>query len=184
MNMTVMRSTQQVQDLFKPLLGQVAWSVGGGVGSMLTLEFGAPHIIVREPKVPNRKRSERVRRLFARRLVTVRGDWHLWIQYCDWKISVSDGSCDSESFDWRHPDECLRDLDGQRLVSVGGGALPNSWKFAFDLGGVLEVWPSTEYKPTNDLWGLYRWDNEAQNLRFIVSAQNDGMLDFENAWHE
>jgi hypothetical protein len=52
------------------------------------------------------------------------------------KISVSDGSCDSESFDWRQPDECLRDLDGQRLVSVGGGALPNSWKFAFDLGGV------------------------------------------------
>jgi hypothetical protein len=46
-----MTPTQQVQDLFKPLLGQFAWSVDGGVGSMLTLEFGAPHIIVREPKV-------------------------------------------------------------------------------------------------------------------------------------
>ena len=46
--------TQQIQDLFKPLLGQFAWNVRGGVGSMLTLEFGAPHIIVREPDRPPR----------------------------------------------------------------------------------------------------------------------------------
>jgi hypothetical protein len=52
---------------------------------------------------------------------------------------VSDGSCDSESFDWRRSDECLRDLDGQRLVGVGGGSLPNSWKFEFDLGGIFEL---------------------------------------------
>jgi len=111
--------TQQVQDLFKPLLGQFAWNVDGGVGSMLTLEFGTPHIIVSEPRVPSPGGSERVRRHLRRRHVTVRGDWHLWIQYCDWKISVSDGSCDSESFDWRQPDECLADLDGQRLIGVG-----------------------------------------------------------------
>jgi hypothetical protein len=182
--MPVMTSTQQVQDLFKPLLGQAAWSVQGGVGSMLTLEFGTPHIIVREPKVLRAAASERVRRHFRRRQVSVAGDWHLWIQYCDWKISVSDGSCDSESFDWRQPNECLRDLDGQRLIGVGAGALPNSWRFEFDLGGVLEVWPSTEYKPTNDLWGLYGWDDETQNLRFVVSVHNNGTLNLENAWHE
>jgi hypothetical protein len=44
--------TQQIQDLFKPLLGHFAWNVRGGVGSMLTLESGAPHIIVREPSSP------------------------------------------------------------------------------------------------------------------------------------
>jgi hypothetical protein len=146
---------------------------------MLTLEFGAPHVIVREPIVPRAATSERVRRLLRRRHITVVGDWDLFIQYCDWKISVSAGSSDSESFDWRRPDECLRDLDGQRLV--GGGSLPNSWKFEFDLGGVLELRPSTEYKATNDLWGLYRWDGDTQNLRFIVSVHNDGTVDFEGA---
>jgi hypothetical protein len=133
--------TQQVQDLFKPLLGQFAWNVDGGVGSMLTLEFGAPHILVREPRVPSPGGSERVRRHLRRRHVSVVGDWHLWIQYCDWKISVADGSCDSENFDWRRPDECLGDLDGQRLIGVGVGSLPNSWKFEFDLGGALGLWP-------------------------------------------
>jgi hypothetical protein len=31
--------TQQIQDLFKPFLGQLAWNIRGGVGSRLTLEF-------------------------------------------------------------------------------------------------------------------------------------------------
>jgi hypothetical protein len=88
---------------------------------------------------------------------------------------------DSESFDWRRPDECLRDLDGQRLAGVGGGSLPNSWKFEFDLGGVFELWPSTEYKATNDLWGLYGWNGDIQEMRFIVSVHNDGTVDFEKA---
>ena len=87
---------------------------------MLTLEFGAPHVLIREPRVPRPGGSERVRRHLRRRHVRIGGDWHLWIQYCDWKISVSDGSCDSESFDWQRPDECLNDLDGQRLIGVGG----------------------------------------------------------------
>jgi hypothetical protein len=179
-----MTPTQQINTLFKPLLGQFAWNVSGGVGSMLTLEFGAPHITVRDPVAPRAAKSERVRRHLRRRHVSIVGDWDLFVQYCNWKISVSDGSCDSDSFDWRQPNECLRDLDGQRLVSAGAGSLANSWKFEFDLGGVLELWPSPEYKPTNDLWGLYGWDDETQNLRFIVSVHNDGMLDFENAWHE
>jgi hypothetical protein len=176
-----MTPTQQIQDLFKPLLAQFAWNVTGGVGSMLTLEFGAPHITIREPVVPRAARSERVRRHLRRRLVTVVGDWDLFIQYCNWKISVSAGSADSESFDWRQPDECLRDLDGQRLIGVGGGSLPNSWKFEFDLGGVLELWPSTAYRATNDLWGLYGWDGDTQEMRFIVSVHNDGTVDFEEA---
>jgi hypothetical protein len=174
--MPLMTPTQQVQDLFKPLLGQFAWSVDGGVGSMLTLEFGAPHIIVREPIVPRNATSERVRRHLRRRHVRVGGDWHLWI-YCDWKISVADGSSDSENFDWRQPDECLNDLDGQRLVGVGPGSLPNSWKFEFDLGGALELWPSIEYEATDNLWSLYRW-SAAPDSRFVAAAQSDGALVF------
>jgi hypothetical protein len=147
---------------------------------MLTLEFGAPHLSVREPIVSRAATSERVRRNLRRRQISVVGDWHLWIQYCDWKISVADGSADSENFDWRQPDECLRDLDGQRLLGVGGGSSPNSWTFEFELGDVLELWPSTEYEATDDLWRLYSWD-DTQNLRFIVSMRNDETVYFEDA---
>jgi hypothetical protein len=69
-NVPATTPTQQISDLLKPLLGQLAWNVSGGVGSMLTLEFGAPHITVREPIVPRAARSERARRLLRRRHVT------------------------------------------------------------------------------------------------------------------
>ncbi len=145
---------------------------------MLILEFGEPHIRIREPIVPRAATSERVRRHLRRRHVSVVGDWHFWIQYCDWKISVSDGSCDSENFDWRQPDECLRDLDGQRLLSVSGGSLANSWKFEFDLGGALELWPSTEYEVTDNLWSLYRWSADPEESRFAAAMRGDGTLVF------
>jgi hypothetical protein len=178
--MSVMTATQQVQDLIRPLVGKLAWNVRGGHGSFLTLEFGEPHIAVREPLKPNPESSPRVQRDLRRRRVFAQGDWHLWIQYCDWEISVADGSLDSGNADLSS-DECLLDLNGQRLVSVESGALPNSWKFAFDLGGALELWPSAAYETTEDLWGLYNWNSDSLDLRFVASFRGDGTVDFENA---
>ena len=175
-----MTPTQKIQDLFRPLIGQVIWSVRGGYGSFLTLEFGNPHIAVSEPKVVGPGRDAKVRRHLKRRRVFVMGDWHLWIQYCDWKLSVPEGSLDSQTIG-SSPDECLLDLDGQRLVSVTSGSLANSWKFAFDLGGTLEVWPSTEYEATDDLWSLHSWNDEIGDLRIIAALRNDGTLVFEKA---
>ena len=63
-------------------------------------------------------------------------------------------------------------------IGVGGGSLPNSWKFEFDLGGVLELWPSTEYGATNNLWGLYRWSADPENSRFVAAMQSGGDLVF------
>lgn len=165
---------RQVQDLFRPLLGQLVWNVRGGYGSFLTLEFGKPHLSVREPMEPNPEGDARVRRALRRRRVSILGDWHLFIQYCDWRISVAGGSLDSQSIG-SFPDECLADLDGQRLVSLESGSLPNSWKFQFDLGGVLELWPSTAYAATDDLWHLRSWNGD------IAALQGDGAIVFEHA---
>lgn len=172
--MSVTTPRQQIQGLFRPLIGQLAWNVRGGYGSFLTLEFGKPHIVVREPIVPSPGRSERVQRALRRRRVYVVGDWSLFIQYCDWKISVADGSLDSQSIGTA-PDECLADLDGQRFVSLDSGPLPNSWKIQFDLGGTLEVWPSTAYEATDDLWHLRSWNGD------IAALQSDGTITFEKA---
>ena len=62
--------------------------------------------------------------------------------------------------------------------ALGSGSLPNSWKFEFDLGGVLELWPSTEYKAADNLWSLYRWSANPEDLRFVAAVQSDGALVF------
>jgi len=170
---------QQIQNLFAPLLRQFPWNVRCGHGSFLTLEFGQPHIIVREPITASPGGSERVRRNLARRGISIAGDWHLFVQYCDWKISVADCSVDSQS-SGISSNECLLDLEGQRLVSVIGGSLPNSCKFQFDLSGGLELWPSSEYEPTDDMWTLYRWNDDIGGLRVVGSLRGDGTLDVED----
>jgi hypothetical protein len=156
--MNATTSKQQVSGLFKPLIGQLVWNVRGGHGSFITLEFGEPHLSVREPVEPNHARGARVQRALRRRRVSILGDWSLFVQYCDWKISVADGSVDSQSIG-TSSNECLADLDGQRLVSLESAARFNSWKFQFDLGGMLEVWPSAAYGPTDDLWHLATWND-------------------------
>jgi hypothetical protein len=169
-----MTPAQQIQDLFKPLVGQLVWNVHGGVGSFLTLEFGKPHLAIREPIEAKPERSAQARRQLERRRVHVLGDWHLWIQYSDWKVTVPAGSLESGTVS-SSSDECLLDLDGQRLDSVASGSSPNSWKFVFDLGGALEVWPSTAYETTNHLWSLHSWDGD------IAALRGDGTIDFEKA---
>jgi hypothetical protein len=165
---------QQVQSLFRPLIGQLVWNVRRGHRSFLTLEFGQAHISVREPTTPSPESSMRVQRNLKRRRVFVVGDWHLFIQYCDCKISVSGNSLDSQNAS-SSPDECLLDLDGQRLVSVGNGSSANSWKFQFDLGGILEVWPSATYEPSDDMWSLSAWNGD------IAAMRSDGAAVFEKS---
>jgi len=56
--------------------------------------------------------------------------------------------------------------------------LANSWKFEFDLGGALEVWPSTQYEATDDLWSLHSWNGDVAELRIVASLSGDGQVDF------
>lgn len=163
----------QVKDLFAPLVGQLVWQVQRGVGSFLTLEFGMPHLAVREPIAPRHSTSTRVRRNLKRRGVYVTGDWHLWVQYGDWTLSTSDGILNSEDPPGSPLDECLRDLDGQRLVSVDRGNMEGSCAFKFDLGGILEIWRSTEIP--DDQWGLYIWNGD------IASYSSNGELVFDKS---
>jgi hypothetical protein len=165
------RAMEQIKDLFAPLVGQLVWQVRRGVGTFLTLEFGIPHLSIREPIVASPDSLARVRRNLKRRGVYVTGDWHFWVQYGEWKISTADGvlqSCDPIG---SPSEECLRDLDGQSLLSANRGKLANSCSFRFDLGGVLEIWPSVEIP--DDQWSLYIWNGD------IVAYRSDGTLVFE-----
>jgi hypothetical protein len=165
--------TRPIKTLFKPLIGEIAWLVRRGHGSFLTLEFGAPHLVVREPIVARRSASARVKRLLARRGVHVTGDWHLWVQYGEWTLTTAGGTLASHHRAGTYRDQCLDDLDGQRLISVTSGRARYSCTFRFDLGGALEVRPSREIP--DEQWALYAWTGK------ITAYGSDGTLVTEMA---
>lgn len=143
----------RVEAVFRPLFGKIAWQVKKGHGSFLTFEFGSPSLIIDEPVAPRSNRTDRENRALARRRITPRGEWHLWIYCCDWEIE-DHGSplAHSES-----PDAAINDaakfLDGQILIAVSV-APDSSTTFQFDLGGVLKTspWPEEE---AVEQWMLY-----------------------------
>ncbi len=67
-----------IEGSFKPLYGQPAWGLHYGRQLSLSMNFGKPSIYIREPYGTD-SRSEVVRRMAARRQVTVRGEWWLWV---------------------------------------------------------------------------------------------------------
>jgi hypothetical protein len=73
---------------FQPLYGQPCWGLNYDRYLNLSMNFGKPSLCVQEPFNTN-SQSEVVQRLAARRLVTVRGKWWLWICYCSWRLTSS-----------------------------------------------------------------------------------------------
>jgi hypothetical protein len=147
-----------VAEVFGPLVGKWAWQVKRGYGSFLTMEFGNPHLEIREPRLVSADALRQVRENFQRRRVTVVGDWHLWIQYCDWEIRTANHSISSVITDNPYLiDECLDELNGQILTSATGGAEDVSSILQFDLGGIVQISPPSE-SPDGPLWTLYQYN--------------------------
>ena len=76
----------QIERVVRRLYGKPCWGVSPGFGSFLTLEFGEPHLEVREPVAMKKGTSAGVRKNLIRRAVYIHGDWHLWIYCCDWQV--------------------------------------------------------------------------------------------------
>jgi hypothetical protein len=58
-----------------------------GQGSILTFEFGAPHLSIHEPIANPLTENPNIRRRLQRRHVTPHGEWFLWIYACHWLCS-------------------------------------------------------------------------------------------------
>lgn len=146
---------------FRAVAEHPCWGVRPGHGSFLTLEIGAPQLEIREPHVPTPGASAAVRRLLARRRVTVRGQWHLWIHACKWH--VFDG--DRRIGDWstqRKRDAAARFLDGQKLIDVTVPSRGARTRFTFDLGGRIDTTP---YDRRSEQWLFYEPDGGVLTLR-------------------
>jgi hypothetical protein len=147
---------------FAKLYGKPCWGVKQGHGSFLTIEFGKPHLEIREPIVARAGASKKVRAGLARRGAYVVGEWHLWIYCCAWEVLLNGGQlAHSESSNSRIM-RAANFLNGQKLVRFSIAPRGTRCIFEFDLGGVLKTWP---YSRTDEQWLLYEPNGKVLALR-------------------
>lgn len=148
---------RQIASAFAPILGRPAWQVKQGHGSFLTLEFGEPRLEIEEPK---ERRGRRYR------IVTICGDWHLWIYCCDWEI-IQDGVrfAHSESDD-QTIERATNQLDGQCLEKLWIEPRTVATHFEFDLGGILSTFPyEDDDDEPDEQWMLFEPSGDVLCIR-------------------
>jgi hypothetical protein len=170
-----------LQDLIKPLLKKPCWRVRWDNQLNLDLSFGRPSLHIREPHGSS-ARSPRVRAQAARRLVTVRAEYWLWIYVAYWKLLPLRGSATTQSSSARAKDIACAQLEGQKLVDVKISPRTGSTCFAFDLGTTLEVRRQRAGEDA-DIWTLYRPRGLALSVRGDGSYSHGRASDREPKWH-
>jgi len=129
----------------------------------MSMSFGAPRLVIREPRV-SRAKSAKVRRLFAHRLVSIRGRWWLWLYCSRWTLSVTGLSPVRSTSSTRRIRETLGLLDGQRITAVVISPVDAQTCFRFDLGAVLTV-RALAGSASDDLWSLYKPNGQVLSVR-------------------
>ena len=129
-----------VAEAFEPVYGMPSWSVRRGVGSFLTLEFGAPSLEIEDVRELSAHVGAEFMRV-PRRVAYVKGEWHLWIYMCDWSLSWRDREIAHSESEDLVIDRALGVLNGQSLTRVTAGAADGTSSFAFDLACVLSTRP-------------------------------------------
>lgn len=158
---------------FEPLYQHPCWDVRLGYGDQLTLNFGTPKLCIREPKTLSPTSSPANQKLFAQRNVTLRGKWHLWIYFCNWRIRINGeivGARTDRSN--RRKQRAVDELDGQILTSVRVNPHTAATIFAFDLGGQLETLP---YDAESEQWILF------MPRGMTMTVRSDGMYSYDDA---
>ncbi|MDQ0473177.1 hypothetical protein [Labrys wisconsinensis] len=162
-----MAETDGPAAVFRPLIGQYAWSVRRSHGSHFFIEFGAPRLEIRDPVEPTGPRMPEVDELVRRRRVSATGSWSLLVLDCDWRVEAGGRSLTHLEEDVRLVEAVFAQLDGQILVTV-----ETSGVLSFDLGGRLSMDRSTEdwVGGEDDLWSLRNPDGSE------ISCTNAGQL--------
>lgn len=152
--------------VFAGAIGRPAWRVCRGHGSAVTMEFGAPHLAVREPIQAVSDGTKQVHRSLLRRRATPYGEWHLWIWGCHWRIT-SDGDeiANSETAETAI-DNALKQIDGQKLLGVDATPDNATSVFRFEHGVEFHTWPWAEIDgDLADQWMLSMHSGEVFTLR-------------------
>jgi hypothetical protein len=142
---------QDFERVFERLLGKPCWDVKPGQGSFLTLEFGKPHLEVREPIAVGKGVSERVGKHLARRRVYVHGAWHLWIYSCDWEVNCK-GKRVGDSSTKLSARRAADFVNGRKLIRFSILQRKVQSTFVFEHGVTLKTFP---YDKRGEQWLIF-----------------------------
>lgn len=138
---------------FSPLNELPCWNATAEYGSWIRLQFGAPHLNIREGNPASTISS------MKRRAVFVAGDFELWIEMGAWEMFENG----KRVFHSEQPRNQLRRaagrLNGQKLLKVELVVHPMATVFSFDEGSQLKVCATTDAKPDEPLWHVYSASN-------------------------
>ena len=153
------------------MLGLPCWGVDKGQGSILSLEFGEPRLLIREPFVSSSE-SASIRARSARRLVKPVGAWYLFV-CCNWRLSLLNAEIAHSEADDEAIWAAIRRVDGQKLIGVALDATRQTTTFSFDLGATLATSPYEN--SADEQWWLRGPD------KLVLSYRADGRYSLENS---
>jgi len=136
----------------------------------LDVQFGAPAMEIREPRRSD-ARSARVRALFARRSVHLRGTHWLLVSPKCWRLSLADGLSVRDSSSTRQLDMAMARFAGEQLDGLAISVRTGATTFYFDLGAQLAVRSPTRGAHDSELWSL-------NNRRHVVCVGAGGVYSF------
>lgn len=158
-----MEALGKIDEMLQLLVGQFVWSVRRGVGTFLTMQFGEPHRVVREPIQASEDVSAASRRSLGRRLISIKGDASLFIQDAQWSISTKDAAVNWESNETLVHEMIVYHLDGQKVLSAVRRA--DDTVLEFDLGTTLRLGKSVFPNDMGSLlWSLRLWGSSSFGL--------------------
>lgn len=135
-----------VQAAFAPLADLPCWNVRVGYAAGLTLHFGEPRLKIWELPY-HRKRG-------LRRSIHVYGQWHLWLDMCDWFV-LRNGERRGSSLTKDGHERAVRYLSGRKLESVHINTLPGRSMFTFEDGVKLCTRPYRRSEKDDEQWLLF-----------------------------
>jgi hypothetical protein len=155
-----------IDDAFEPLIGLSCWLVTKVHGSIVSMEFGEPHLEISKQR-NGLALLEGVPKRLPQRLAVVRGDYTLAIEMCVWQIEVSGAELAHCESDDRRMTRALHVLNGQALTGVAISKSDGSTTFSFDLGAAVRTHPATggTYDEPADQWWLSMPNGEYLVLR-------------------
>jgi hypothetical protein len=167
---------ESLDDILATLIGKIAFSLKQSYGSFFFVEFGGPHLRLREPIEPKPEASEKAKTSLRRRRVHVVGTWSLFVQDCNWTLTNEQQSvCQADAPE--NMENLFRGVEGQYLISARIDHATKTCTLEFDLGASLKLWPRIDRNPdpSEDQWRLNFLD------RSSVGYTNDGSIAIESA---
>ncbi len=163
-----------IEKIFSPVLGKLAWGFRQTHGSCFFVEFGEPHIETIGPLPVDRHASESqiVRR--RKRRVALHGEWTFLVKNCNWELLAWE-SLATQDTDPPEMTPSFEAASGQYLKSVKYDESNRSCVFLFDLGARLITTPGFECEPCWEQWTLN--DVEGQYTSLLNNGEVEEKID-------